>query len=124
MQFHGARAGRYAMIVRELDRGFVESDFSLRVLARRLDVTPRYVQLLLAEVETSFTDELTRRRLDRARENLASSRYFHKSIMDISQECGFSTISHFHRIFRRRFGVTPGEVRASVRRGERDQVAK
>ncbi|HEY4135493.1 MAG TPA: helix-turn-helix transcriptional regulator, partial [Alphaproteobacteria bacterium] len=93
-------------------------------LARRLDVTPRYVQLLLAEIETSFTDELTKRRLDRARETLASPHCFHKSIMDISQECGFSTISHFHRIFRRRFGVTPGEVRASIQRRERDQIAK
>jgi AraC-like DNA-binding protein len=113
-QFPGVRAGRLAMILRELDRSFLEADFSLTVLARRLAVTPRYVQTLLAEAETSFTNELSKRRLDRAREILASSRYFHKSIMEVSQECGFSTISHFHRIFRRRFGATPGEMRASI----------
>jgi len=41
--------------------------------------------------------------------------------MEVSQECGFSTVSHFHRIFRRRFGATPGEMRASIQKD--DQVA-
>jgi AraC-like DNA-binding protein len=115
-RLRGLRAGRSATIMRELDRSFMDSGFSLAVLARRLAVTPRYVQALLAEVETSFTDEVTRRRLDCARDILSSSRYLHKSIMEISQECGFSTVSHFHRVFRRRFDATPGEVRASIRR--------
>jgi AraC-like DNA-binding protein len=120
-RFPGVRAGRFAMILRELDRSFLQADFSLTVLARRLAVTPRYVQTLLAGAETSFTNELSKRRLDRARDILASSRYFHKSIMEVSQECGFSTVSHFHRIFRRRFGATPGEMRASIQKD--DQVA-
>ena len=120
-RFPGVRAGRFAMILRELDRSFLQADFSLTVLACRLAVTPRYVQTLLAGAETSFTNELSKRRLDRARDILASSRYFHKSIMEVSQECGFSTVSHFHRIFRRRFGATPGEMRASIQKD--DQVA-
>jgi len=56
-RLRGLRAGRSATIMRELDRSFMDSGFSLAVLARRLAVTPRYVQALLAEVETSFTDE-------------------------------------------------------------------
>lgn len=110
-RLRGLRAGRFAVIARELDRHFMESGFTLTMLAHRLGVTPRYVQVLLAEAETSFTDELTNRRLDRARNILASPSYFQKSILEISQECGFSTVSHFHRIFRRRFDTTPGEMR-------------
>ena len=117
----GLRAGRVALILREIDRSFAESGFSLTVLANRLAVTPRYVQTLLAEAETSFTDELAKRRLDRARELLTSSSHFYMSIIDISEECGFSTVSHFHRIFRRRFDATPGEVRALALRKEGDR---
>jgi len=76
-------------------------------------VMPRYVQALFAETATSFTDEVTKRRLARAHDMLASPRHAHMSIMDIAHECGFSTVSHFHRMFRRRFKATPGEVRGN-----------
>ena len=114
-QSRGSRAGRRAMILLEIDRSFLDAGFSLTVLARKLSVTPRYVQALLTEVGTSFIDELTQRRLDRANDFLTSPRYFSMSILDISQECGFSTVSHFHRTFRRRFNVTPGEMRDLAR---------
>jgi AraC-like DNA-binding protein len=107
----GLRAARLAMIDRELDRNFMRSEFSLPLLARRIGVTPRYVQALFADVETSFTDELTRRRLLRAHDMLVSARYAHLNVVDIAHECGFSTVSHFHRVFRRRFEATPGAVR-------------
>lgn len=119
----GLRMGRCAMILRELDRHFMRSDFALTTLARRLGVSPRYVQALLAEADTSFINELTNRRLNHARHMLTSMRCAHMTILDISQECGFSTISHFHRSFRRHFGMTPGEMRASAPNGGRGHAA-
>ena len=107
------QGGRGALVLRELDRYFAHPGFSLPMLARRVGVTPRHVQALLAERETSFTDELTRRRLDCARDMLMSPHQAHRSIIEISGECGFATVSHFHRIFRRAFGMTPGEMRTS-----------
>jgi AraC-like DNA-binding protein len=120
----GLRAGRRAMIIRELNRNFMRPDFSLTSLARRLGVTPRYVQTLLAEADTSFTNELTNRRLNHARHMLTSTRYAHLNVLDISQECGFSTISHFHRSFRRHFGITPGEMRATAPNGGKSRAAE
>lgn len=108
----GRQGGRVAVVLKEIDRYFAQPGFSLPMLARRVGVTPRHVQALLAELETSFTDELTRRRLDCARDMLTSLNQGHKSIIEISGECGFATVSHFHRIFRRAFGMTPGEMRA------------
>ena len=105
------RAARLETVRRELDRNFTMPGFSLTALARRLTVSPRYVQALFSEAGTSFTDELTDRRLTRAYEMLVSPRYAHMNVMDVAHECGFPTVSHFHRIFRRRFGATPGEVR-------------
>lgn len=111
----GRPGGRVALVLRELDRCFAHPSFSLPMLARRVGVTPRHVQALLAGRDTSFTDEVTRRRLDCARDMLTSPHQGHKSIIEISGACGFATVSHFHRVFRRTFGMTPGEMRASAK---------
>jgi AraC-like DNA-binding protein len=107
-------AARLETIMRELDRNFMMPGFSLTALARRLAVSPRYVQTLFSEAATSFTDEVTKRRLARAYDMLASKRHAHMNVMDVAHECGFPTVSHFHRIFRRRFDATPGEVRGNA----------
>jgi AraC-like DNA-binding protein len=110
----GLRHARLEAIQHDLERHFLEPAFSLSALARRLSVTPRYVQALFAEAGTSFTDELTKRRLVRAHDMLASARYTHMNVTDVAHECGFSTVSHFHRMFRRRFEKTPGAVRGKT----------
>lgn len=110
----GVRHARLGSIRRDLDRHFLDPAFSLTALARRLDVTPRYVQALFAEAGTSFTDELTKRRLVLAHDMLASARYAHMNVTEVAHECGFSTVSHFHRMFRRRFDKTPGAIRSKI----------
>lgn len=111
----GGRAARLALIRREIDKGFADPDFSLTALARRVGVSPRYVQMLLAETASSFVDEVIDRRLKRAHDLLQSPRHSHLSITDIAYECGFTTVAHFHRLFRRRFSTTPGERRKGRR---------
>jgi len=106
--------GRLAAILRELERSAADPDFSLPALARRLAVTPRYVQRLLAKEGTSFRDELTTTRLNRARSMILSPNSDHRSITEIATHCGFSSLPHFHRMFRRAFGETPGGLRARV----------
>jgi AraC-like DNA-binding protein len=107
----GVRAARLAVIKREIEHRFVDPGFSLTVLAGRLGVTPRYVQALLAEIGSSFGNILTESRLQRAYGMLASRHHAQLSVSEIAFACGFSTVSHFHRMFRRRFAATPGDVR-------------
>ncbi len=38
------------------------------------------------------------------------------SIVDIARSCGFDDPSSFSRMFRQRFGCTPGTARASARK--------
>lgn len=109
----GLRAGRVAAIYREFELRASEANFSLPALGRRLGISPRYVQRLLAEAGTSFTEEVTRRRLNRARDMLVSPRHQRLNVTEIALECGFSSVSHFHRMFQREFGRTPGDVRSA-----------
>jgi AraC-like DNA-binding protein len=112
----GLRAGRLQAVLDEIARRAGEPAFGAADVARRLDVTPRYVHRLLEETGATFSEHVLRRRLDRAHGRL---RHLHGSgarIADIAYEAGFSDLSHFNRSFRRHFGLTPSELRAQARR--------
>jgi AraC-like DNA-binding protein len=108
---HGGRAARLAQIRHEIKQSALDPDFSLPALAQRVGVTPRYVQMLLEEGASSFVKEVTERRLQHAQELLQSPRHRHLSVIEIAFECGFGTVAHFHRLFRRYYDATPGDWR-------------
>jgi AraC-like DNA-binding protein len=107
----GAAAARRALLRSEIDKSFLDPDFSLPTLARQVGVSTRYVQRLLEGMNSSFVKELTDRRLKRAFDLLRSPCSRHLSITDVALDCGFATMAHFHRLFRRRYGATPGALR-------------
>jgi AraC-like DNA-binding protein len=112
-QKRGLRAARLAQIEREISRRALDPDFSLDALARCLGITPRRVQMLLAEQhDASFIKKLTAERLARARHLLGSPAQRHLTITEIAYQCGFSSTEHFYRTFRAHFRMTPGEARA------------
>ena len=45
---------------------------------------------------------------------LTDSRYLQLAIIDIAFAAGFGDVSHFNRMFRRRFGDTPSGVRVAA----------
>jgi AraC-like DNA-binding protein len=45
---------------------------------------------------------------------LTDRRYMHLAIIDVAFAAGFGDVSHFNRVFRRRFGETPSGVRAGA----------
>lgn len=86
-------------------------DLTLDQLAARQGVTPRYVQMLFEEAGTTFSEFLSQQRLDAARQMLCSPRYAAWSVTQIALEAGFSDVSHFNRRFKRRFLMTPSDMR-------------
>jgi AraC-like DNA-binding protein len=52
-------------------------------------------------------------RLERARAALADPAQRHRRVLAIALESGFDDFSAFSRAFRRRFGMTPSEVRGA-----------
>ncbi len=60
----------------------------------------------------SFTDLLSRMRVDKARELLVRT---DKSLIQICLDCGFSDQSYFTKVFQKHTGRTPGEYRRSRR---------
>jgi AraC-like DNA-binding protein len=73
---------------------------------------------MLFETESeSFSEFVLAQRFTRAR-MLADPRLAGRAIGDIAYDAGFADQSYFNRSFRRRFGMTPSEVRVQAARRE------
>lgn len=113
----GLRAARQHEIIREISTRFTDPDFSAQKLARQMNVTDRYVQDLLHECGSSFSERVLELRLQRARAMVEDCRYDRLRIGEIANASGFNTIPYFNRSFRRRFGATPSQFRGNLRIG-------
>ncbi len=94
---------------------------SLIGVASRLGISPRYLQQLLEDTGTCFTDHVHELRLQRAFALLTDPRNKARLVSGLALDCGFSDISHFNRLFRSRFGDTPSRVRAQATEQHRRQ---
>lgn len=59
-------------------------------------------------LQASPSQIVTRFRMDHAAKQLAMT---DRSILDISMECGFDSLSHFYRLFKQRYGIPPYQYR-------------
>lgn len=111
----GIRAARLELIKKDvLDRSR-DPSLTVNSVARRQGVTPRYVQHLFEGEGTTFTEFLRDSRLALAYQRLEEGAA-QMSIAEIALESGFTDLSNFNRAFRRRYGVTPSDVRAEAMR--------
>jgi transcriptional regulator GlxA family with amidase domain len=110
----GRKAERLKAVLAEIARRSCDAEFDLTDAARNLGLSRRYIQRLLEETGKSFTEHVLECRLQRVRAMLMDSGYQHMAIIDIALASGFSDVSHFNHVFRRRFGETPSSVRAAA----------
>lgn len=80
-------------------------------LASREGISDRYLRYLLAEEQTHFSKLVLEMRLTQSYEQLTNPRYYDQTISAIAFNCGFSDLSYFCRVFKRRYSCTPTEVR-------------
>jgi len=106
----GARAARLVALKRDILDHLAQADLTVSALASRHRISTSYIRKLFDGEGTSFTEFVLEQRLARAHRALRDSRA-DKSVSAIAFECGFGDLSYFNRTFRRRYGLTPSEVR-------------
>ncbi|MEE0419224.1 MAG: AraC family transcriptional regulator [Lachnospiraceae bacterium] len=85
---------------------------SIAQIASQLGYNPSYLAVYVKKhTGRNCRDILQEARLKEALRQLAETDY---DIYDIAENCGYSSPSHFFRIFREKFGLTPGEYRKSL----------
>jgi AraC-like DNA-binding protein len=109
----GLAAARLDAIKTEILRRLETPNLRLEHIAANHGVSIRYVQHLFELRGESFVNFVLEQRLLSAYRLLLEPRSKMRKISDIAAAAGFSDISYFNRAFRRRFGATPTDVRAS-----------
>ena len=113
----GVRAARLKMIKDDIARHLTDACLSVRTVAARHKVSPRYVQRLFDDGGSTFTEYVIAQRLERAHRLLTDPQLSDRTLTAIAFSTGFNDLSHFQRRFRRRYGATPSDVRATIRTG-------
>jgi AraC-like DNA-binding protein len=106
----GVRAAHLHAIKQDIAAN-LDGELSLDGIAGRHGISPRYARMLFECEGTTFTEFVREQRLLLARRMLISRRFDHRRIGDIAYDAGFNDLSYFNRLFRRRFGLSPGGVR-------------
>ena len=102
------------LIEAEVDRNVDDPFFTLTSLAGHFGVTNRTIQNAFAARSGTFSQHLRDKRL-RIAMDLLCAKNRSVSIESISATCGFKDPSTFYRSFKRRYGVSPGDVRRNGR---------
>jgi AraC-like DNA-binding protein len=110
----GVRAARLHAITADIARN-LEGDVSVTALAGRHKMTPRYIQKLFEGEGSTLSRFVLGQRLARVHRRLTDPRYADMTVAAIVYASGFHDISTFNRDFRRQFGMTPTDVRATGR---------
>jgi AraC family transcriptional regulator, positive regulator of tynA and feaB len=105
------RAGPEAMYVRA--QAFIrehlrDPDLCIDQISVALGCTKRYLHMLFSDRGMTLSDYIWRARLQHCRHELETQAG--KTITDVAFSWGFSSSSHFSRVFRKYFGVVPSSI--------------
>jgi len=86
-------------------------DLGLAETAAALGISSRYINSLFADEDTSFQRFVLAQRLERCKRDLVSPTPAHRHISEIAFAWGFNDLSHFGRVFREHYGMSPRDWR-------------
>jgi AraC-like DNA-binding protein len=105
------RVGPEAMYIRA--QAFIrehlrDPDLCIDQISASLGCTKRYLHMLFSERGMTVSDYIWRARLQHCRQELEA--HAGKTITDVAFSWGFSSSSHFSRVFRKYFGIMPSSI--------------
>lgn len=106
---HGSNGSELAIKVTNYIRRHISETVSAEAIAKHLYISRPYLSAKFKE-ETgiSLTDFILKEKTEEAKRLLC---YSEKTLLNISNYLGFSSQSHFSRVFKRYSGYSPGEYR-------------
>ncbi len=105
------RGGPLALYVRAqafIHEHLRDPDLSIDQISAELGCTKRYLHMLFSDRGMTVSDYIWQARLQNCRQELEAQRG--KTITDVAFSWGFSSSSHFSRVFRKYFGIVPSSI--------------
>jgi AraC-like DNA-binding protein len=108
----GKRPGKLAIDVANYIQHHLSEPITAEDIAKELYLSRPYLsRKFIEETGESLTDFILKEKTEEAKRLL---RYSDKSLTSISNYLGFSSQSHFSRVFKKYTGIAPGEYREKV----------
>lgn len=105
----GKQAARLIAIQEAIARRYRDPGLSMASIAASIGLSERAAYMVLEENGLRYSHLVQSARLNRAYEQLRSG--YAGRLLELALDVGFSDLSHFNRLFRARFGMTPSEAR-------------
>jgi AraC-like DNA-binding protein len=110
-----AESSRPAILLRDvqtfIDQNLANPDLCPAAIAAAHHISERYLYLVFAGQGTSVAAWIRDRRLQLCRQDLADPAMRARPVAAIATRWGFASPAHFSRVFRRTFGIAPGQYR-------------
>ena len=100
-------------IINYIESNLHDPDLTPTRIAEACKITPRYLHHLFSDQDETVARYIRRRRLDACARALESGAQRGRTVTAIAFDHGFNSPTHFGRVFRAKFGVTPREYRRS-----------
>jgi AraC-like DNA-binding protein len=113
-RIRGVRAAWLRAIKEDIAARLDRPDLSVATIAARHRIEPRRIQRLFESEGTTLTEYVLAQRLARAHRLLTDPLRANQKVSAISVDAGFGDLSYFNRAFRRRYGITPSELRSAA----------
>lgn len=94
-----------------IEENLGDPDLSAASIAREHFVSVRHLQYRFQDEDLTVSGYIRARRLEHCRRDLSEPSLAHQSVSHIAQRWGFADASHFSKIFKGRFDVSPREYR-------------
>lgn len=112
------RPGPEAMYVRAqffIREHLRDPDLCIDQISAELGCSKRYLHMLFSERGTTVSDYIWQARLQNCRQELEM--HAGRTITDVAYSWGFSSSSHFSRVFRKYFGMMPSAIHRAQHAG-------
>ncbi len=105
------RLGLLALIRNHIEAHCPDPELDPAKVAAEFGISVRYLHMLFAAGDSSFTEYLIEKRLAYAHRMLTSPNCRHQKIYAIAYASGFRNLNHFGKRFQVCYGMTPREIR-------------
>ncbi|HEV7138815.1 MAG TPA: helix-turn-helix domain-containing protein, partial [Steroidobacteraceae bacterium] len=114
---HSSRGTAHRIrIINYIHAHLYDPDLTPAHIARACRITTRYLHYLFSDGEETVARYILARRLEASSQALLAQSQRGRTVTAIAFDYGFNSATHFGRVFRTQFGMTPRDYRAQVER--------